>query len=174
MGKIEFMLKRRFSKGLFLLVLVVLIILYNSFHMVYLLPLEIFLKENSDLVFRGDCGDGYTTDGLNGRYKCEWPFDVIFNGNFVDGKRNGYGIQKWGTFKSYEGNWYEDLRHGKGKMVWNNVNGIQIYDGEWVAGFRCGKGRELYQGKVIKEGYWEFDKYVGLSSEEAFFCGKEN
>lgn len=50
--------------------------------------------------------------------------------------REGQGIEK-GPFGTYDGEWHEGLKHGKGVMSYKNGSS---YDGEWFEGEIRGKG----------------------------------
>lgn len=46
----------------------------------------------------------------------------------MNDKKCGYGIYKWAKGSKYEGNFYDDLRHGFGSMYWNDGS---YYIGMW-------------------------------------------
>ena len=54
---------------------------------------------------------------------------TIYEGEVLNGKREGYGVCKWEDGSKYEGNWKDDKANGMGKMI--HANG-DIYEGEWV------------------------------------------
>ena len=55
----------------------------------------------------------------------------LYEGQFIDGKMNGYGryIYDWGGY--FEGVWQNDRWNGQGKYL--NDEGI-VYEGEWLNG----------------------------------------
>ena len=44
--------------------------------------------------------------------------NMEYHGDLRDGKRHGFGIQRWSDGSTYEGNFANDMRHGFGKHVW--------------------------------------------------------
>ena len=44
---------------------------------------------------------------------------------------SGYGVMKWPDGKVYEGEFMNDLKHGKGRLVTQDG---KVYEGTWVAG----------------------------------------
>ena len=49
----------------------------------------------------------------------------------------------------YEGQFKDDMCHGKGKMTWPNGD---IYEGDWFEDFRAGKGKTVWANGVYYEG----------------------
>lgn len=45
---------------------------------------------------------------------------IEYHGELRDGKREGFGTQKWPNGCRYEGYFHNDTRHGKGKHWWPN------------------------------------------------------
>ncbi|KAL4108411.1 hypothetical protein PRIC1_000127 [Phytophthora ramorum] len=69
-----------------------------------------------------------------------------YEGDFVEGKREGYGIYlERATGNQYDGAWLGDERHGRG-MLTSKTSGGYIYDGEWVHDMRCGQGHSTRRG----------------------------
>lgn len=79
----------------------------------------------------------------------------IYKGGLCGGKRNGIGIltnKDW----SYEGEWKNDVKSGKGTLTKND--GSYIYEGEWDGDAQNGegseiKGREKYFGSFVNGKY---------------------
>ena len=77
---------------------------------------------------------------------------------------NKYGVKviKEYTYKcsgaTYEGEWLQGFRHGKGVMKW--LDGAK-YDGEWIMGRAGGKGRFTHTKGEIYDGVWVNDKAHG-------------
>ena len=77
-------------------------------------------------------GQGTYTNTMGAIYEGEWRFDMqhgkgiekwtnsdsIFEGNFVDGLRNGHGVWVHKN-KRYEGNWKNNMMEGEGTMEWD-------------------------------------------------------
>lgn len=68
--------------------------------------------------------EGEEVDGIrNGKGTIRWPNGDVFEGVFKDGLREGPGVYVCQLSK-YEGEWKGSMRHGKGKEVW--ANGRQV------------------------------------------------
>lgn len=84
-------------------------------------------------------------------------FGVLYEGDFVHGKREGKGIEyDERGYVSYVGEWKEDERNGIGsEYVCNQI----VYDGEWKGGRANGFGRSFdVEGEILYEGLWENDE----------------
>lgn len=61
------------------------------------------------------------------------PNFEVYEGLWKDGKRHGYGVQRYGvgtsSVSSYNGEWQENVRHGRGIMTYASGN---KYEGYWV------------------------------------------
>ena len=67
---------------------------------------------------------------------------IQFEGEYLNGKRNGKGKEYWYTGNlSFEGEYLNGKRNGKGKEFWDN--GKLIFEGEYVDGKKKGKGKEF-------------------------------
>lgn len=62
-------------------------------------------------------------------------------GTFVNGEKEGFGIQTLGNGEVYEGTFKKGKRHGKG--VCSQPNG-DVYNGDWVEGQKQGKGSTIW------------------------------
>ncbi|MCE3050610.1 hypothetical protein HAX54_047667 [Datura stramonium] len=77
---------------------------------------------------KGRCnGSGVYTFFVNGRYEGDW----------IDGRYDGYGIESWARGSKYRGQYRQGLRHGYG--VYKFFNG-DTYAGEWCNGQSHGIG----------------------------------
>jgi hypothetical protein len=45
---------------------------------------------------------------------------TMYQGNFSNDKKNGFGIQAWSDGNRYEGNWIDDNRTGQGTFYWKD------------------------------------------------------
>ena len=54
--------------------------------------------------------------------------DAIYEGELLNGKREGNGIMTYISGRKYEGNWKNDLREGKGKEKYISGN---TYEGDY-------------------------------------------
>ncbi|XP_062174868.1 uncharacterized protein LOC133880027 [Alnus glutinosa] len=77
---------------------------------------------------KGKCsGSGVYYYYMSGRYEGDW----------VDGKYDGYGVETWARGSRYRGNYRQGLRHGFG--VYRFYTG-DVYAGEWANGQSHGCG----------------------------------
>ncbi|XP_047957348.1 uncharacterized protein LOC125203103 [Salvia hispanica] len=112
---------------------------------------------------KGTCnGSGVYNYFVNGRYEGDW----------IDGKYDGYGIESWARGSRYRGQYRQGLRHGYG--VYKFYTG-DSYAGEWCNGQSHGVGAQTcgdgscYVGEfkfAVKHGlgYYHFrngDRYAG-------------
>jgi hypothetical protein len=74
---------------------------------------------------------------------------ATYNGEWIGGFRDGYGVQKWPDGAQYEGQWKENRAHGKGKFIY--IEG-DIYDGEWVKDSANGYGVFHFHNGDVYEG----------------------
>ena len=75
-----------------------------------------------------------------------------YEGDWVNGLRNGKGNMILNNGNVYEGDWENHMRHGKGKMIYNNG---YIYDGDWENDMIHGKGNMIYNDGSKYNGDWE-------------------
>ena len=59
--------------------------------------------------------------------------DLRYEGEYVDGRREGKGKYIWRDGDHYEGYQKNDLRHGKGKQY--DASGALLAEGNWVDDF---------------------------------------
>ena len=74
---------------------------------------------------------------------------LIYEGEFMNGKRDGKGKEYNNGELIYEGEYIKGVREGKGKEY---NNGELIYEGEYIKGVKDGKGKEYNYGELIFEG----------------------
>ena len=75
--------------------------------------------------------------------------NYLYKGFWLNGKRNGYGIEKFINGNSYNGEFLDDKKHGNGKYV--NAGTGTTYDGAWfnnkrhgIGKFNCSNGDEYF------------------------------
>ena len=84
---------------------------------------------------------------------------VIFKGEYLNGKRNGKGIEYFQNNKiKFEGEYLNGKKNGIGKEY--NKKGL-VYEGEYLDGKKHGKAKE-------------YDKYKNLIYEGEYFNGKKH
>ena len=121
--------------------------------------LQKFLKINIDDFKRvsGKCIK-FENDGKITEYIINTNI-VIFKGEYLNGKKNGKGIEYFQNNKiKFEGEYLNGKKHGKGKEY--NKYGL-VYEGEYLNGKKHGKGKE-------------FDKHKKLIYEGEYLNGKKN
>jgi antitoxin component YwqK of YwqJK toxin-antitoxin module len=74
-----------------------------------------------------------------------------YEGDFVNNLKEGKGTLVWKNGDKYIGEFKNNLCHGKGKYIWP---GGTIYEGDWVNNYRDGKGKTIYANGDIKEGIY--------------------
>ena len=78
---------------------------------------------------------------------------LIFEGEYLNGKRNGKGKEYFSNCElsilNFEGEYLNGKRNGKGKE-YNPFNGKLIFEGEYLNGKRNGKGKEYYENGNLK------------------------
>lgn len=81
-----------------------------------------------------------------------------YTGSRVNGKKYGTGTYVWANGNTYEGEFSDDLMHGKGKL---NIIGKGTYEGDFVAGKKSGQGTFVFANGDIYTGSWLDDKMNG-------------
>ena len=109
--------------------------------------------------------------------------NVVFKGEFVNGKRNGPGKEYNDLYVNITDGFYRD-----GKLQTHGVkyydNGNKMYEGEFLNNLKSGYGISYYKnGKKKFDGYWLKDMYHGkgngyyingvISLEGAFIKGQK-
>ena len=103
-------------------------------------------------------------DCINGKGKKVFANGDIYEGNFKNGKLDGFGIfisaikDSKGveiSAKIYEGEWRNNKKEGKGKLTVHKNDKSKIYSGQFVNGKLNGEGKietnsEKYIGKLKK------------------------
>ncbi len=127
---------------------------------------------------------GKIMDGLRqgqGRTQME-NGHTAYEGEYRDDRRDGFGVYYYKSGRlCYAGNWKQNLRDGMGVAFgardgsvfvghWKNniptgrgsafdMDGNLLYTGDWRDGRRHGEGTEYRQGRVIRAGRWEDDRF---------------
>jgi hypothetical protein len=125
-------------------------------------------------------GEVNNQDLPNGKGKCIFEDGLLYEGSWVNGKREGKGKMTFPNHDYYEGEWKNDAPNGKGK----HYLGGEHYEGDFVEGNRHGKGTykwiqkqikyvgefknnskdgfgKYYEGDTIYEGGWKNDTRYG-------------
>ncbi|CAD8093982.1 unnamed protein product [Paramecium sonneborni] len=97
---------------------------------------------------------------------------ATYEGEWIDGKREGYGKQQWPDGSVYEGEWKNDKSCGK---VVKNINQQKgrlihadgdIYDGDWLDDQANGLGSYTHDNGAKYIGEWLNDRQHGRGIEE--------
>ena len=81
--------------------------------------------------------ENYIEIPLIGQKKKTYKNGDVYEGSFVNGKREGKGTYIFKNGDKYEGDFKGGMKDGKGKYTYNNGN---IYEGDWKEDEKCGKG----------------------------------
>ncbi|KDO35168.1 hypothetical protein SPRG_00014 [Saprolegnia parasitica CBS 223.65] len=118
--------------------------------------------------------DGVSYEGdfafneVSGRGKYVWPDESWYEGDVSRGRRHGLGFfMSSNRVTSYEGSWVHGYQHGYGKLVYDELQGIE-YEGDWVTGQRHGKGTMKYASGNVYEGDWVDGKKAGKGTMHWF------
>ncbi len=84
--------------------------------------------------------------------------DAGYEGEMVNGKKQGKGKYTFSNGATYEGDWSDDCPHGKGKYTYENGD---IYDGDWKNGERSGNGTYITAYGHLYFGGYENDQKNG-------------
>lgn len=88
--------------------------------------------ENNKFKFRGHFQEGKK----NGKGKFEWDDGSYYDGDFVDGQFQGYGVYYFANLdKIYEGEFRMNNMEGKGVEKWNDG---KRYEGDFKNGKKDG------------------------------------
>lgn len=106
----------------------------------------------------GDVFEGYFLNGKkNGHGKYIWANGDVFDGNWVDGKRTGKGRITWSNGASFDGEW-KDNQMSEGKYTFPDG---EIYDGSFQNGKKEGYGKQVFPNGEKYEGQWHDGKKHG-------------
>lgn len=113
----------------------------------------------------------------HGRGKITFGDKSIYEGGFVQGKRQGKGTATYADKTVYTGDYHDDTRHGDGDVAWGAGNKLRAnhrYIGKFEKDKRSGLGTYIYpSGKSIK-GEWDNNKLIQFSGDHGTYTGKFN
>ena len=87
-----------------------------------------------------------------------YPGDGVYEGEYVDGLKDGQGRFFYVVGSVYEGQWKHDMKQGTGTEVY--ADGAK-FEGEFNQGTRHGKGTLQYANGDSYEGEWSWDMKHG-------------
>ena len=99
--------------------------------------------------YEGNFKDNQLLDGKGKIIKIENGEKAVYEGDIKNMKKEGKGIEKTKDY-IYFGDFRDDLRHGKGKMTFNEED--EFYEGEFVNDKMTGKGFYKWSNKNTYEG----------------------
>ncbi len=76
-----------------------------------------------------------------------------YKGCFSGGNLEGIGRFDYLDGSFYDGDWKENKKHGKGKLI--EADSISVYNGNWESDQKNGNGTFLQKGSYIIEGIWK-------------------
>ncbi|KAG6538005.1 junctophilin-1-like [Zingiber officinale] len=136
-----------------------------------------------DVVFYGN-GDVYEGELRKGRCSGSGVYKFygkgIYEGDWVDGRYEGYGIESWARGSRYRGQYRQGLRHGFGAYRFYSGD---CYAGEWVGGQSHGNGVQscsdgsYYAGEFkcgVKHGFGRYCFRNGDTYSGEYFGDKIN
>lgn len=89
--------------------------------------------------------------------------NTVFEGEFLHGKMHGFGrlVRAYGD--EYEGEFRDNLYHGKGVLISKEHYGllVQRYEGQFEKGMKSGSGKLLMSSSASYEGGFYQDKFHG-------------
>ena len=86
-----------------------------------------------------------------------------YEGEWVDGRRNGFGLLYWKDGSIYKGFFSNDKANGLGKQV---HKAGEVYLGQWKNDHAEGLGTFKNINGCIYRGEWKFDKQFGFGTEK--------
>ena len=93
----------------------------------------------------------------HGKGRLIWG-DEIYDGEWADNKKEGYGVLTKADIPIYKGDWKNDVYHGNGELTKEYFG---VYTGEFSEGIRNGKGRESFADGSSYDGEYLNDKFHG-------------
>ena len=75
-------------------------------------------------------------------------YNGIYEGEWKNGKREGFGIYKYNNNEKYMGTWKNDLEDGDGRYIYKNGD---IFDGKYRYGKKEGRGLYTYNNDNEKD-----------------------
>ena len=107
-------------------------------------------------------GSEYEGDVVQGKKEgkgiLKFKDGTIYEGEFKDDDFNGNGILKYNNGRKYEGNFKEGKMDGNGKFIWEDG---KTYIGSYVNDKKHGQGKLIYNNDKYYEGSWVNNKQHG-------------
>ncbi len=114
-----------------------------------------YIKSNGDItIYEGETLNGYR----NGKGTYNWTTGEKYEGEWKDDKANGIGIYTYPNGSKYEGQLSDGKKNGNGILLDNNGD---KYEGEWNGDLRNGQGIYYWSNGSKYEGQFSNDKPNG-------------
>lgn len=109
------------------------------------------------------CIDDKEEITMNGYHIVEFPDGARYEGNFLNGKKHGFGKYCYpaSVGKIYEGQFEYDIQNGKGKVSYKS--GAE-FNGFFVNGLKKGHGKQLYATGEVSHGEYNNDVRNGVNT----------
>jgi hypothetical protein len=102
-------------------------------------------------------------DGIRKKFKeIHIETHKFYEGEWLDGKRDGFGKLKWNDGSIYIGQFINDKAKGFGKLT--HADG-DVYLGSWEEDRAHGVGKYINNRGASYEGFWGYDKQNGYGNE---------
>lgn len=122
-----------------------------------------------------------TGGSVTGTLSIHWKNGSRYQGQMINGKRQGQGSYSWANGQHYEGHWENDQPQGQGKLTFPNgdvyVGNVSAgvpdgvgtlteksgnrFQGNWKAGHKEGYGIYTWTTGQVYEGDWSLDRATG-------------
>ena len=108
---------------------------------------------------KADCDNVRLTLGEWG----SWTYENgrRYEGEWQNNMRHGKGTLTWPDGSRYEGEWRNDMAHGKGNLAW--LDG-ERYEGEWRSDKKHGRGTYIWLDGRYYEGEWQNNMRHGMGT----------
>ena len=107
-------------------------------------------------------GESKSSRNFTGRATAYYENGDIYDGEYVEGIRNGKGIYRYGQSKHmYEGGWEDNMRSGIGKMQYF---GVGDYQGYWENNRMHGEGQFTYKNGDVYSGWYKYGVKEGYGT----------
>jgi len=107
--------------------------------------------------------DYYDGDWKEGKFEGQGRFvlratGISYHGQFIQGLKDGYGVEERGDGSKYEGHFKEGQKHGKGLYKWAIG---ERYEGEFIENKMYGNGTYSWNDGTVYVGEWKDNKLYG-------------
>ncbi|XP_068449366.1 ankyrin repeat and MYND domain-containing protein 1 isoform X2 [Clinocottus analis] len=96
--------------------------------------------------------------GAQGLGVQEWPDGATYDGEFVNGYKHGKGRYTWSNGEFYEGSFYKDYRHGAGLYCWPTGH---KFTGKFYLNRKEGYGQQRFPDGATFQGLYYADQRFG-------------